>query len=300
MRPDVDLSGKTIVITGGNSGIGYEAAIGLAAMGGRVVITARNPQKGADALARIKKRSASEQVEVRPLDLASFASIRSFAAEWLAGESRLDVLINNAGGILTDRELTEEGFEKTFGANHLGHFLLTDLLLDQIKQSAPARIINVASLAHRGGRPNMTDLNWEVRRYRGPQAYNDSKLCNVLYTLELARRLEGTGVTVNCCHPGPVRTGFGSADDTKGFQRFGMMIATPFMIGPKSGSRPLVELATRPDLAEVTGKYFSRWPMSVLPGARVSPHPPSHASPQLAQKLWERSEEMVTRASLPT
>jgi NAD(P)-dependent dehydrogenase (short-subunit alcohol dehydrogenase family) len=294
---DVDLSDQTMLITGGNSGIGYEAAIALAAMGARVVITARNPQKGQDALERVKKRSLSDRVELRRLDLSSFTSIRSFAADWLAAEERLDVLINNAGAILSERQTTEEGFEASFGANHLGHFLLTDLLLDQLKASAPARIVNVASLAHRGGRPNMADLNWEVRRYRGPQAYNDSKLCNVLYTVELARRLEGTGVTVNCCHPGPVRTGFGSADDTTGFQRLAMVVATPFLVGPKSGARPLVELASRPDVAEVTGKYYSRWPMSAVPGARVAAHPPSHVSAERARLLWDESERLIASVS---
>jgi NAD(P)-dependent dehydrogenase (short-subunit alcohol dehydrogenase family) len=292
MAQAYDMSGKTVVITGGNSGIGYEAAIALAAMGGRVVITARNQQKGADALARIRTRSGSDAVELRLLDLGSFESIRTFASEWLAAEDRLDVLLNNAGAILTDRVTTREGFEMTFGANHLGHFLLTDLLLDQLKASAPSRVINVASLAHRGGHPNFADLNWEGRRYRGPQAYNDSKLCNVLYTVELARRLAGTGVTVNCCHPGPVRTGFGSADDTNGFQRVAMMIATPFMIGPRSGSVPLVRLAADPALVDVTGKYFSRLPMSVLPVAPKA-HRPSHVNDTRCRRLWEESERMI-------
>jgi NAD(P)-dependent dehydrogenase (short-subunit alcohol dehydrogenase family) len=261
------------------------------------VITARNAQKGADAVERIRRRSGNDSAEVRPLDLGSFASIRAFAAGWLADEDRLDVLINNAGAILSDRQLTDEHFEMTFGANHLGHFLLTDLLLGTLETSAPSRIVNVASLAHRGGRLDFDDLNWERRPYNGPRAYNDSKLCNVLFTVALAERLAGSGVTVNCCHPGPVRTGFGSADDTHGFQRTAMQIATPFLIGPRSGSVPLVVLATDPELASTTGKYFSRWPLSALPLGGVKAHKPSHVSPARAERLWVESEKLVAAAS---
>src|SRR5262245_19245272 len=164
MAANWDMNGKTVVITGGNSGIGLEAAVALATMGARVVITARNAEKGRTALERIRQRSGKETVEVRPLDLASFESIRSFARTWLEGESRLDVLLNNAGGILSDRRTTVEGFELTFGAHHLGHFLLTDLLLDQLRASAPSRIVNVSSIAHRGGSINFNDLNWEHRK----------------------------------------------------------------------------------------------------------------------------------------
>jgi NAD(P)-dependent dehydrogenase (short-subunit alcohol dehydrogenase family) len=292
-----DLSGKNIVITGGNSGIGFEAAAALATMGARVVITARNAEKGRRAIERIRQRSGNDTAEVRPLDLASFASIRSFAETWLADEPRLDVLLNNAGGILSERRTTTEGFEMTFGANHLGHFLLTELLLDHLRASAPARIVNVSSIAHRGGSINFADLNWERRKYRTQQAYSDSKLCNVLFTVELAERLAGSGVTANCCHPGPVRTGFASADDTHGFYRLGMVLAQPFLIGPKSGAKPLVQLAADPGLADVSGKYFARWPMSALPFFGCKPRRPSHVNAERCDRLWAESEQMVASAT---
>lgn len=293
MAPKWDLSGKTVVITGGNSGIGLEAAVALATMGARVVITARNAEKGRRAIERIRERSGNATAEVRPLDLASFASIREFAETWLADEPRLDVLLNNAGGILSDRRETRERFEMTFGANHLGHFLLTDLLLDHLRTSAPARIVNVSSIAHRGGRVNFADLNWEQRKYRAQQAYSDSKLCNVYFTIELAERLAGTGLTVNCCHPGPVRTGFASADDTHGFYRVGMTIAQPFLIGPRSGAKPLVQLAADPSLADITGKYFARWPLAAVPLFGSKPRSPSHVNAERCGRLWAESERLV-------
>jgi retinol dehydrogenase 14 len=293
MSESTDLAGRRMIVTGGNSGVGEQAAVVLAGRGARVTITARNQARGDAALERIRRDSGSDDVEMRLLDLASFDSIRAFVEKWLADEDRLDVLVNNAGAILSERLTTAEGFEMTFGSNHLGPFLLTNLLLDQLRASAPARIVNVASLAHRGGRINFSDLNWESRRYRGPQAYNDSKLCNVLHAVELARRLEGTGVTANACHPGPVRTGFGSAEDTRGYQRAAMVLARPFLIGPRSGARPLVHAAAAAELEGVSGRYLSRWPLSAAPGARVKPHRPSHVSAERARRLWEESERLI-------
>jgi NAD(P)-dependent dehydrogenase (short-subunit alcohol dehydrogenase family) len=289
------ISGRTVVITGGNSGVGKEAAVDLAKQGAVVTITSRSPDKGEAALREIRRRSGNESADVMRLDLASFDSIRAFAEEANARFDRLDVLINNAGGILSYRQQTSEHFEMTFGVNHLGHFLLTDLLLDKIKASAPSRIINVASLAHRmAGGMSWNDLQHE-KGYSGTAAYNESKLANVLFTIELARRLEGTGVTVNACHPGPVRTGFGGSDDTKGFERYGMMIARPFLIGPKRGSIPLVYLAASPKVADITGQYFSRWPLSGLPFASVSAHTAARAArdPDAPKRLWDESEKLI-------
>jgi NAD(P)-dependent dehydrogenase (short-subunit alcohol dehydrogenase family) len=294
-----DISGKTVIITGGNSGVGREAAIALAQQGARVVITSRGAAKGDDALREIRRRG-SESADVMRLDLASFDSIRSFAAEALERLDSIHVLINNAGGILSYRQETSEHFEMTFGVNHLGHFLLTNLLLDRIKESAPARIINVSSVAHRlAGGMTWSDLQRTTRGYNGGGVYNESKLANVLFTIELARRLDGTGVTVNCCHPGPVRTGFGSADDTSGMERFGMVLAQPFLIGARRGAAPLVHLAASPKVSGVTGKYFSRRPLAGLPGVRVSPHQVARAArePGAPERLWEESEKLVASVS---
>jgi NAD(P)-dependent dehydrogenase (short-subunit alcohol dehydrogenase family) len=279
---------KVVVITGGNSGIGLAAARELARVGATVVITARNERKGATALDLIRRASGNDRATVLPLDLASFASIRSFASAFLERYPRLDVLVNNAGGLLSDRQLTQEGYEATFAVNHLGHFLLTELLLDRLKASAPSRIVNVSSIGHRLGSMSFADPMYEQRPYNPAGAYNQSKLANVLFTVELARRLEGTGVTVNCLHPGAVRTGFGNADDTSGFERFVMAIGRPFMVGARRGAKTIVYLASSPDVTDVSGQYFVR--------CRV--HTPSRNARDLdaAGRLWNLSEELTARA----
>ncbi len=287
-RPD--LSGQVIVITGGNSGIGKEAAAELAAMGATVVITARDQAKGAAALEEIRTRSGRDDAEVLALDLADFASIRTFAAEVLARHDRLDVLVNNAGGILSDRLVTAQGFEMTFGVNHLGHFLLTDLLRDRLVASAPARVVTVSSIGHRYalGGMSFADLQSE-HRYWSMDAYAKSKLANILFTRELARQLDGTGVTANCLHPGVVRTGFGSADDTRGVERVTMVLSAPFSITAERGSRTIVYLASSPEVAGRSGGYY----------VRNREHRPSRAARDAegARRLWEISEALI--ASVP-
>jgi NAD(P)-dependent dehydrogenase (short-subunit alcohol dehydrogenase family) len=285
-----DLSGQVIVITGGNSGIGKEAAVELSALGATVIITARDQAKGAAALDEVHRRSGTDRAEVMALDLADFASIRSFAAQVLEGHDRLDVLLNNAGGILSDRLITAQGFEMTFGVNHLGHFLLTDLLLDRLKADAPSRVITVTSIGHRFalGGLSFADLQSE-HHYWSMDAYGKSKLANLLFTLELARRLEGTGVTSNALHPGVVRTGFGGADDTRGVERVTMVLSSPFSIDAQRGAKTLVYLASSPEVAGQTGGYYVRSKL----------HRPSKAArdPEAARRLWEVSEELI--ASVP-
>ncbi len=288
--PVPDLSGQVVLITGGNSGIGKEAAVELATMGATVAITARSQTKGAAALDEIRQRSGSQAVEVVALDLADFASIRACAADVLDRHDRLDVLVNNAGGILSDRLVTAQGFEMSFGVNHLGHFLLTDLLRERLVASSPARVITVASIGHRFaiGGLSFSDLQSE-HRYWSMDAYGKSKLANILFTRELARRLAGTGVTANCLHPGVVRTGFGSADDTSGVERLTMALTAPFYIGAARGARTTVYLASSPEVAGRTGGYY----------VRCREHRPSRAArdDEAARRLWEVSEELV--ASVP-
>ncbi len=191
------MTGKVVLITGANAGIGKETAVGLARMGATVVMTSRDAGRGAEALADVRSRSGSTEVELFPLDLAELASVRACATEVLERHQRLDVLVDNAGLVMAERTVTHEGFETTFGVNHLGHFYLTNLLLDRLRASAPARVVVVASQAHkmvRGGL-DFDDLQ-SLRHYRGFDAYSKSKLANLYFTRELARHLAGTGVTV--------------------------------------------------------------------------------------------------------
>jgi NAD(P)-dependent dehydrogenase (short-subunit alcohol dehydrogenase family) len=288
--PDPNLHGRVVIITGGNSGIGKETAVGLARLGAVVVITARRPDKGQAAREDIRQRSGNDTVQVMALDLADFVSIRAFAAEFLDRFDRLDVLINNAGGLLTERETTAQGFEMAFGVNHLGHFLLTDLLLDRLRESAPSRVVSVASIAHRYAWSGLDfdDLQSE-RDYQAMRAYGRSKLANVLFTTELARRLSGTDVTANCVHPGVVHSGFGGAEDTRGFQRVTVAIASPFFISPTRGARTVVYLASSPEVEGLSGGYYVRRKL----------HRPSKAARDAAsaRRLWEVSERLVAGAS---
>jgi NAD(P)-dependent dehydrogenase (short-subunit alcohol dehydrogenase family) len=286
-----DVAGKVVVITGGNTGIGKEAAVGLAGLGAQVAITSRNEERGKSALREIRDRSGNDSVEVMSLDLASFRSIRSFAADVLDRFDRLDVLVNNAGLILLHRTETEDGFEATFGINHLGHFLLTDLLLERLRASAPARVVVVASNAHKGARRGLDfdDLQAE-RRYRWQDAYNKSKLANIYFGRALARRLDGTGITVNALHPGFVRSDFGRDGDLSGLYGWGIKyVAAPFAISPEKGARTSTYLASSPEVEGVTGGYFYK----------CKPAVPSKVAQDddAAHRLWEASERMV--ASVP-
>ncbi|MEE8347067.1 MAG: SDR family oxidoreductase [Dehalococcoidia bacterium] len=280
------MQGKTVLITGGNSGIGKETAVALARLGGTVVFTSRDPQRGEQAAADIRRRSAAD-VALMPLDLASFASIRSFAAAFLDRYDRIDVLVNNAGLVLSERTETEEGFETTFGVNHLGHFLLTDLLLDRIKASAPARIINVASRAHRYARNGLDfdDLQ-STNSYGGLQAYGRAKLANIYFTRELARRLEGTGVTVNALHPGGVATGFARDGDVKVPFSWLILLARPFLRSPEKGAETSIYLASVPEVDGVTGKYFA--------DSKETEPTLIAQDDDAARRLWAASETLIS------
>ena len=286
------MNGATVVVTGANAGVGLETAAGLVALGARVVVTARDEAKGARAADRIRARGGPGTVEVAPLDLASFASIRRFAREVGPGLGRLDVLVNNAGLVQLDHTVTEDGFETTFGVNHLGHFLLTTLLLDQLRSSAPARVVVVASLAHRSARSGLDfdDLQAE-RGYSPIGAYNRSKLANIYFTRELARRLVGSGVTANSLHPGFVASRLGRDGDGGVLADIAMTLGRPFAISPARGARTSVYLASSPAVADVTGRYFVR--CREAHPARVA------TDDDAAQRLWSVSEELVSSVPDP-
>jgi NAD(P)-dependent dehydrogenase (short-subunit alcohol dehydrogenase family) len=278
------MQGKTVLITGGNAGVGKETAVGLATMGANVVITSRDPGKGERAAAEIRERTG-KAVTVLSLDLASFASIRKLAAEVLERYERLDVLINNAGLILGRRRETQEGFEMTFGVNHLGHFLLTKLLQDRIIASTPARIINVASEGHRRTLKGVDFDDLQARRrYNGLAVYDRSKLANIYFTRELARRLEGTGVTANAVHPGLVRTEFALEGDTLFIGLFYRLFG-PLLGTAEKGARTSIWAASSPDLEGASGRYY---------GDCKEATPTRLAQDDgIAARLWEVSEQLV-------
>ncbi len=279
------MQGRACLITGATSGTGKETAVALAEMGAAVVITARDERKGRVAQSEIKKRSGAD-VDVLLADLASLADVRRLADDYKSRNDQLHVLINNAGAVNSQRLETQDGYEMTFGVNHLAHFLLTDLLLELIKSSAPARIINVSSGAHTGAKVDFDDLHGEDG-YSGLRAYGQSKLANVLFTKELARRLEGSNVTANSLHPGVVKTGFGH--NNGGLMGVGLslfhIVASPFLLNPAKGAETSIHLASSPDVENVSGEYFVK--KEAVPSNDVS------NDLDVARKLWDVSEQLV-------
>lgn len=276
------MKGKTVLITGANQGIGKASAIALGKKGAKLVLVCRNAEKARAAIADIKEAGATD-VSLIVGDMSSQADIRRIASEFKANHDRLDVLLNNAGALVTSRRTTVDGIEETFAINHLGYFLLTDLLLDTLEASGPARIVNVASEAHRGARMHWDDLQFE-RGYTSFSAYGQSKLCNLLFTRELARRLKGTNVTANCLHPGVVASGFGQTYG--GFFSALMSVAHLFMISTEKGAKTQVYLASSPEVEGVTGKYFDK----------CKPRTPNKEaqSDEAAARLWTISEKMTS------
>jgi NAD(P)-dependent dehydrogenase (short-subunit alcohol dehydrogenase family) len=276
------MTGKTVLVTGGTSGIGRATAEGLAAMGARVAIVGRDTGR-AENVAQEIRAAGSTPVDVFVADLSSQSEIRRLAVEVLQTYRRIDVLVNNVGGFWNTRHVTADGLEHTFALNHLAPFLLTNLLLDRLKQSAPARVITVASQAHFAGRIDFDDLQGE-RSYSGERAYNQSKLANVLFTYELARRLEATAVTANALHPGVVRTSFG-AEDPAGIQRLFVPLMRVFMRAPAQGAATSVHLASSPDVEQESGVYF----------VNSKPKRSSERSHDMtvAARLWQVSSDLV-------
>ena len=276
---------QTCLVTGGTSGIGLITARELLRQGHRVVITSRDAAKGARVAGQLARESGNANVEVLACDFASLDSIRAGAAEFKRRHDRLHVLVDNAGGYHPKRALSKDGLELTFAVNHLGYFLLTELLLDLLKASAPARIVIVASEASRAGHIDLKDLQ-AAARYSGMRQYGSSKLMNIAFALELAERLRGTGVTVNALHPGVVASDFGEVGGLVGLV---YKLGRPFMLTPEQGAQTQIFLASSPEVEGVTGGYFIR---------KKQCTPPAQARDQgVRRKLWELSEALVSRPS---
>jgi NAD(P)-dependent dehydrogenase (short-subunit alcohol dehydrogenase family) len=277
------MSGKVCLVTGATSGIGKQTALGLARLGATVIIVARDAARAEVAADQIRRHVPPAQVEILTADLSRLAQVRRLAEEVLARHDRLDVLINNAGVIMTRRQLTADGLETTFATNHMAPFLLTNLLSGLLTRSAPARVVTVASAAHKQVRAiPWDDLPHGAQTSTG-QTYPMSKLLNILFTVELARRLAGTGVTANCLHPGFVRTDLGR--NVTGVPGAVLRLALPLVPGPATGARTTVYLASSPEVAEVTGGYF----------VRCRPAEPSALArdPGAATRLWTLSEQLA-------
>jgi NAD(P)-dependent dehydrogenase (short-subunit alcohol dehydrogenase family) len=271
------------VVTGANSGMGKATSIELARIGARVVMLCRSKARGEEALSEVRALSGNNSVELMLCDLGSQKSIEGFCGEFKKKYNRLDVLVNNAGVILPGRHQTADGYELQFGVNHLGHFLLTNRLLDLLIASAPSRIVNVSSGAHKAGRIHFEDVNLK-KNYTLFRAYSQSKLANILFTYELAERLKGTGVTANCLHPGAVATSMGINRDT-GFGTLITGILKPFFQTSEQGAETAIYLATSSEVEGVTGKYFYR--RKPVPSSKRS-YDKAHA-----KKLWDLSEKLT-------
>uniref|UniRef100_A0A8D0G9T1 Retinol dehydrogenase 11 n=1 Tax=Sphenodon punctatus TaxID=8508 RepID=A0A8D0G9T1_SPHPU len=279
-----DLRGKTAIVTGANTGIGKYIALDLARRNARTILACRSRERGQAALEELRKGTGNPDVVLRIVDTSSMASVRCFAQEILQQEKRLDILVNNAGASGLPFSITAEGLELSFATNYLGPFLLTNLLLDTMKHSAPARIVNVASFRHSSGTFNVNHLTGKGRPKHYDQTYSSTKLMNILFTAELARRLEGTGVTANSVNPGVVKT-----EIMRHFNwlvRLLFNLASVFFMTAKEGSTSTVYCAVSEEAAGITGKYFDSDCSLKLPSALAR-------DPGLASKLWETSEQLT-------
>jgi NAD(P)-dependent dehydrogenase (short-subunit alcohol dehydrogenase family) len=277
------MAGKVVLVTGGTGGIGKATAIGLAALGARVGITGRDIARAEQAAADIRTASGNPAVDSFAADMSSQAEVRRLASAVMNAYPRLDVLVNNVGGFWAHRHTTADGLEHTFALNHLASFLLTNLLLDRLKASAPARVVTVSSHVQAEGRIDFDDPQG-ARKYSGQSAYSQSKLANVMFTNELARRLEGTRVTATSLHPGFVRTHFGD-EDQAGFFAVISGVVRPFLRTPAQGAQTSIYLASSPDVEGVTGQFF----------ANSKPKTANKVAydTAIAARLWQVSADLV-------
>jgi NAD(P)-dependent dehydrogenase (short-subunit alcohol dehydrogenase family) len=282
------MSSKIILVTGANSGIGKAAAEGLAAQGAHVVMLCRSAERGEEARADILQRTRGSTVELMVADLASQASIRQFAREFTQRHPRLDVLINNAGVNTSEQSFTQEGIDLIFGVNHVAHFLLTQLLMDSLRASPAGRIINISSIWAR------ETLEWDqlhtVSQYDHLRAYGYSKLSNLIFTSELARRIQGSTLTANACHPGAVKSNLGR--NYKGLLGIGNAIAQHLIPKSAQGAEVMIHLATSPEVEGMTNRYFG-------PKKNQEPMPPFATDPANGARLWALSEELIRRSAPP-
>ena len=279
------MKGKTVVITGGNAGIGKATAIELAKKGAEIVITSRSEDKAKAAVTEIKSASENDSIKYVLVDLSSQESVRKAAEELKVKFPKIDVLINNAGCYVSDLQLNVDGIEMQFATNHIGHFLLTNLILDNVKAAGNARIINLSSIAHNSTRElNLDDINYANEEYSGWKAYSRSKYCNILFTKELAKRLEKDEITVNAVHPGGVRTEI-AEKNANWYTKLGWTIMKPFMITVEKGAATSIYLASSLDVSDKTGHYW------VKSKQEWSNRPSQDEANWLA--LWEKSEKLV-------
>jgi NAD(P)-dependent dehydrogenase (short-subunit alcohol dehydrogenase family) len=277
------MNGKTVVITGATSGIGHVAAEALAGMGARIVVIARDRARGEATMVRLRGKAPAVDHRIYYADLSRLSEMKQVGQEIAATEPRIDVLLNNAGAMFQRREVTADGLERTFATNHLSYFVLTHLLRARLAASVPARIINTSSHAHRSGRLDFSDLQMQ-NGYRAFRAYGRSKLCNILFTRELARRLSGTGVTANSLHPGFVNTRFGDAgNDGLGSQVF--RVLKRFALTPEKGAETLIYLASSPEPAQISGAYFYK--------CRQTATSSQAQDDEAARRLWQESAQLA-------
>lgn len=276
------LDGKTVLITGANTGIGKETAKDLAKRGARIIMACRDMEKADAALKEVIEASGNQDVVIKKLDLADSKSIKEFAQTINTEEKQVNILINNAGVMVCPYGKTADGFEMQIGVNHMGHFLLTFLLMDLIKKSSPARIINVSSMAHKWGTINIDDINGE-KSYDKSKAYSQSKLANILFTRCLAKQLEGMGVTVYALHPGVVQTELWR--HLNRVQQGVMWMAKPFTKSSVQGAQTTIYCAVAPELETETGKYYSDCAPATCSNAAMDD--------DMAKRLWDLSCKML-------